>query len=102
IDTLAAAGGEGWLVLGDMRELGGDAVALHAEAGRRARRSGLARLFALGPLSAAAAESFGGGCHFDNHDALAAALRADLHPGVRVLVKGSRSEEHTSELQSRE
>ncbi|MGY1410144.1 MULTISPECIES: UDP-N-acetylmuramoyl-tripeptide--D-alanyl-D-alanine ligase [unclassified Luteimonas] len=91
IDTLAADGGEGWLVLGDMRELGEDAVALHAEAGRRARRAGLARLFALGPLSVATAESFGeGGCHFDNHDALAAALRADLHPGVRVLVKGSR------------
>ena len=91
IDTLAADGGEGWLVLGDMRELGDDAVVLHAEAGRRARRAGLARLFALGPLSAAAAESFGeGGRHFDNHDALAAALRADLHPGVRVLVKGSR------------
>jgi len=38
IDALAAAGGEAWLVLGDMRELGADAEALHADAGRRARR----------------------------------------------------------------
>ena len=91
IDTLAAGGGQSWLVLGDMRELGPDAVDLHAEAGRRARRAGVARLYALGPLSAAAAEAFGeGGHHFDNHDALAARLLADLNPDARVLVKGSR------------
>ncbi|MGJ4728385.1 UDP-N-acetylmuramoyl-tripeptide--D-alanyl-D-alanine ligase [Luteimonas sp. SDU101] len=91
IDTLAASGGEGWLVLGDMRELGDDALDLHAEAGRRARRAGIARVYALGALSAAAAEAFGeGGRHFDHHDALAAALAADLHPDARLLVKGSR------------
>jgi len=91
IDTLAAASGENWLVLGDMRELGEDAIALHAEAGRRAQRAGIARLYALGPLSAAAVEAFGdGGRHFDSHDALVDALRVDLHSGVRLLVKGSR------------
>ncbi|HRN61540.1 MAG TPA: UDP-N-acetylmuramoyl-tripeptide--D-alanyl-D-alanine ligase [Luteimonas sp.] len=91
IDTLAAASGENWLVLGDMRELGEDAVALHAEAGRRAQRAGIARLYALGPLSAAAAEAFGEGArHFDSHEALVDALRVDLHSGVRMLVKGSR------------
>ena len=37
IDTLADSGGEAWLVLGDMRELGADEAALHAEAGARAR-----------------------------------------------------------------
>ncbi len=91
IDTLAAGGGEAWLVLGDMRELGADAADLHAEAGRRARRAGLARVYALGPLSRAAAEAFGeGGYHYDNHEALSTALAADLRPGVRILVKGSR------------
>ena len=82
IDTLAAAAGESWLVLGDMRELGGDAEALHAEAGRRARRAGIARVYAIGPLSRAAAEAFGeGGRHFQNHGALVDALRVDLHAG---------------------
>jgi len=91
IDTLAAGGGESWLVLGDMQELGAGGQALHAEAGRRAKTVGIARLFALGPLSAAAVDAFGEGArHYDNHDALAAALRAELGPGVRVLVKGSR------------
>ncbi|RNF84289.1 UDP-N-acetylmuramoyl-tripeptide--D-alanyl-D-alanine ligase [Montanilutibacter psychrotolerans] len=95
IDTLAEASrserAEGWLVLGDMRELGEDAEAMHAEAGRRAKAAGIARLFALGPLSAAAAQSFGDGAtHYDTHAALAAALAQDARAGVRVLVKGSR------------
>ena len=103
IDALAASGDEAWLVLGDMRELGPEAESLHADAGARARQAGIARLYALGPLSAAAARAFGdGGRHFDTHEALAEALRADLRArapvsvaggaghALRVLVKGSR------------
>jgi len=79
IDTLAAAPGEAWLVLGDMRELGADAQPLHEQAGRRAREAGIARLYALGALSAAAAAVFGeGGRVFDSHQALAETLRADI------------------------
>jgi UDP-N-acetylmuramoyl-tripeptide--D-alanyl-D-alanine ligase len=91
IDTLSSAGGENWLVLGDMRELGADAQALHAEAGRRAKAAGLSRLFTLGELSAAAAQAFGPGAeHFQTHAELSAALGTALRPDVRVLVKGSR------------
>ncbi|TXH64957.1 MAG: UDP-N-acetylmuramoyl-tripeptide--D-alanyl-D-alanine ligase [Lysobacteraceae bacterium] len=101
IETMASLGGERWLVLGDMRELGDDGVALHAEVGRRARDSGIARLYALGALSAAAAEAFGEGAQlFETHAALAERLRADLDASpraveagaiaLRVLVKGSR------------
>ena len=91
IDTLAEAGCEAWLVLGDMRELGADEAALHAEAGARARAAGIARLYSLGPLSAHAAQAFGEGARqFDAHAALADALWADLRAGTTVLVKGSR------------
>ncbi|WP_133478842.1 UDP-N-acetylmuramoyl-tripeptide--D-alanyl-D-alanine ligase [Cognatilysobacter segetis] len=91
IDALAAMPGASWLVLGDMRELGDDAEALHAQVGTRAREAGLARLYTLGPLSAAAARAFGADArHFETHDALADALRADLPSDARVLVKGSR------------
>ena len=91
IDTLAAGGGEAWLVLGDMRELGEDEVALHAEAGRRAKAAGIARLYTMGPLAAHATDAFGEGAHaFDTHAALAEALAGGLRDGVRVLVKGSR------------
>lgn len=92
IQTLAASPEqERWLVLGDMRELGHDAAALHAEAGRQAKAAGLQRLYALGALSSEAASAFGDGARvFDSHDALIAALAGDLRAGVRVLVKGSR------------
>jgi UDP-N-acetylmuramoyl-tripeptide--D-alanyl-D-alanine ligase len=103
IAALAATGDEAWMVLGDMRELGPEAEALHADAGRRAREARIARLYTLGPLSAAAARAFGDrGRHFDTHEALAAALHADLRArapvsvagtaghALRVLVKGSR------------
>jgi len=94
IDLLGTTGGEAWLVLGDMRELGVDGPALHAEAGRRVKAAGIARLYALGALSAAAADTFGEGARtFDSHGALASALVADiaaLPANIRVLVKGSR------------
>lgn len=91
IDALAGAPGEAWLVLGDMRELGPDGEALHAQAGRRALAAGLKRVYTLGPLSQAASRAFGeGGRHFQNHDVLALALSGELHAGVRCLVKGSR------------
>ena len=94
IDILAGSGGPGWLVLGDMRELGDDAVALHAAAGRRAREAGVARLFALGALAAKAAEAFGeGGEVFASHADLASAVEAAMAAvpaAPTVLVKGSR------------
>ncbi|MCC4597675.1 UDP-N-acetylmuramoyl-tripeptide--D-alanyl-D-alanine ligase [Xanthomonas campestris pv. phormiicola] len=99
IDALAAAGGERWLVLGDMRELGDGAQALHASGGRRARDAGLTRLYALGPLSAIAAQAFGeNGRVFDSHAALIAALRADLRAaaaavGTRDSGLGTREEQ---------
>ncbi|ATE73293.1 UDP-N-acetylmuramoyl-tripeptide--D-alanyl-D-alanine ligase [Lysobacter capsici] len=92
IDTLAEMGGENWLVLGAMREIGHEEIAMHADIGRRAKAAGLRRLFALGELPAAAAQAFGDGAQvFDSHDALARALSEQLREGVRVLVKGSHS-----------
>jgi UDP-N-acetylmuramoyl-tripeptide--D-alanyl-D-alanine ligase len=92
IDTLAEMGGENWLVLGAMREIGHEEIAMHADIGRRAKAAGLRRLFALGELPTAAAQAFGDGAQvFDSHDALARALSEQLREGVRVVVKGSHS-----------
>jgi len=92
IATLAGLPGEPWLVLGDMAELGRDAEALHAHVGALARQCGIARLFTVGTLSRAASDAFGAGArHFDDRDALVAALAGELRPGVICLVKGSRS-----------
>jgi UDP-N-acetylmuramoyl-tripeptide--D-alanyl-D-alanine ligase len=92
IATLALQPGERWLVLGDMAELGADAAALHAQIGEQARAASIDKLFAVGTLSAHAARAFGKNAqHFDDQAGLIAALRTALHPGVTVLVKGSRS-----------
>ena len=83
--------GEGWLVLGDMRELGAGAAQLHAQSGELAMRSGVARLFTVGELARASAEAFGAGAeHFADQPALIAAIASQVRAGVTVLVKGSR------------
>jgi UDP-N-acetylmuramoyl-tripeptide--D-alanyl-D-alanine ligase len=98
IDTLARMKGasRGTLVLGDMLELGPDAVEWHRRTGRKAGQAGLDRLFAHGDFAPAVAEG-----------ALEAGLAADrimtgditdisialtqwLTPGDWVLIKGSR------------
>ena len=92
IDTLALAGGERWLVLGDMAELGPEARELHAGIGARAKAAGIERLFAVGALSLAAAQAFGAGAeHHVDKAALVASLARQLRSGVTCLVKGSRS-----------
>jgi UDP-N-acetylmuramoyl-tripeptide--D-alanyl-D-alanine ligase len=91
IAMLVSEPGEAWLVLGDMRELGADARALHAATGKLAQESGIEKLYTVGDLSSAAAKAFGSKArHFDDQKSLAATLAADMKPGVRVLVKGSR------------
>lgn len=91
IDYATALPGETWLVLGDMRELGEASPELHAAAGAYARERGVARLLTIGRESAAAAAAFGDGEHFEDADALAATLAAELPAEVNLLVKGSRS-----------
>lgn len=97
IAALAQHGGESWLVLGDMAELGESALALHADAGLLARSAGLQRLLTVGRLSHAASENFGvDASHFGSQSELIQALeralneRQSAHP-LRILVKGSRS-----------
>lgn len=93
---IADCAGEGWLVLGDMRELGDDAEELHRSVGAEAKKAGVTRLFATGPLSRNTVEAFGtNAAWFDSTDQLARELVAELErqksSEINVLVKGSRS-----------
>ncbi|MDD3433450.1 MAG: UDP-N-acetylmuramoyl-tripeptide--D-alanyl-D-alanine ligase [Tepidiphilus sp.] len=79
------------LVLGDMGEVGPEALRLHAEVGAYARAAGIERLFTLGACARGAARAFGERAEsFDDVDALVQRLRPDLSPETAVLVKGSR------------
>ena len=94
IEVLRSLGGRRWLVLADMAELGEFAAQAHADIGESARAAGIERLYATGPLMAAAVASFGeGAAWYPDTAALTAALREALAGAaseVRILVKGSR------------
>jgi UDP-N-acetylmuramoyl-tripeptide--D-alanyl-D-alanine ligase len=92
IDTLLASDGEKILVLGDMGELGADALAMHAETGAYAKKAGIKTLLATGKLSQATAKSFGDGAqHFDSWQLLADYCLDRAKENSVFLVKGSRS-----------
>jgi len=91
LEVLRSLPGATWLVLGDMAELGEFAEDSHAHMGAYARDCGIKRLFALGPQSSRAVETFGSGAEwFADADSLTRRLQAEIAPGVTVLVKGSR------------
>jgi UDP-N-acetylmuramoyl-tripeptide--D-alanyl-D-alanine ligase len=91
LEVLRSLPGATWLVLGDMAELGEFAEDSHAHMGSYARDCGIKRLFALGPQSSRAVETFGAGAEwFADADSLTRRLQAEIAPGVTVLIKGSR------------
>ncbi len=79
-------------VLGDMRELGPQEQALHREIGAYAMAQGIDALIAIGELGREYVT--GAGCDraqwCSDTDTAVTAVRAMLHPGDVVLVKGSR------------
>ena len=87
----------GLLVLGDMRELGPAAAALHGDLGRLAARTGVAKLLACGDFAAqvAAGAAEAGMSAADivtgSQAEIGDALLAELKAGDWVLVKGSRA-----------
>jgi len=91
LEVLAQAAGKRIFVLGDMGELGDDAVQFHHEIGVAARELGIERMFALGVMSAAAVSEFGAGAqHFADIEALQTELEKEMDAQTTVLVKGSR------------
>jgi UDP-N-acetylmuramoyl-tripeptide--D-alanyl-D-alanine ligase len=85
IDVLAELPGPRVLVLGDMGEVGDQGPQFHAEVGDYARARGIERLFTLGEQAQGM-----GGRHFQDVDALNAAVAAELPAASSILVKGSR------------
>ena len=91
IEVLACAPGRRFLVLGELAELGPGTDAFYRGIGEQAKTAGIDSLYALG-RAGLAADSFGpDGRRFDHLQRLIDDLHAELDPGDRVLVKGSRS-----------
>ena len=92
LDTLSKLSGRRVAVLGDMKELGKDEIALHREVGAYAKGLGIDVLIAVGPLSEATAEGFGEGAYYyQNVDRCIDRIERHLHPDDTILVKASHS-----------
>ena len=97
LDTLAAGAGTARrvVVLGDMLELGPEAEAAHAEAGRAVALSGAAEFIGVGRHAAAAVEAartagLAESRHTTTFEDTVVLLLKRLVPGDALLVKGSR------------
>jgi len=92
IKVLCSLQGSPWLALGDMAELGDEAVEIHRQAGRLARELGVEKLFGVGEMSCVASDEFGtSGYCYERIEEMAEAILSQIHQGVNLLVKGSRS-----------
>ncbi len=92
IKVLCSLKGEAWLALGDMLELGSEAELLHKKAAQMARDYGVEKLFGVGKMSCIASDEFGSDGHcFEQIDEMAESILGQIHQGVNLLVKGSRS-----------
>ncbi|MFN3303534.1 MAG: UDP-N-acetylmuramoyl-tripeptide--D-alanyl-D-alanine ligase [Roseateles sp.] len=90
IAMLAALPGAGWLILGDMGEVGDQGPAFHREVGAYAAQRGIAYLWTAGAAARDAAAAFGPAARaFDTTAALIAALN-EQPDAAQTLVKGSR------------
>ncbi len=101
IDVLAQAAAPRVMVLGDMGEVGNEGQQFHEEIGAYARTQGIEQLFGLGDAMQYAIQAFNrdgadgsklaiAARHFDQIDALNAAVQAAAVAGATILVKGSR------------
>jgi UDP-N-acetylmuramoyl-tripeptide--D-alanyl-D-alanine ligase len=90
-EFVASLEGTNWLVLGDMGELGAEAVQLHEQVGRAARDAGVDELFAIGDLAKNSVTAFGDNANwYESIEELSQAVARSMGPGVNICVKGSR------------
>jgi UDP-N-acetylmuramoyl-tripeptide--D-alanyl-D-alanine ligase len=98
LETLFAspAGGETWVCLGDMLEMGALEESLHRGLAGPIQKYGVKHVLLYGPrmenlMRELKAQGYAGTLeHFESHEAIAARLRASAKPGDRILLKGSR------------
>lgn len=92
LEVLGHCEGQKIFVMGDMGELGENAIAYHTQVGHFARQKGVARLLAVGKLTEHAVNAFGiGGKMYPNKQTLVEELKNELKSEMTILVKGSRS-----------
>ncbi len=90
LDTLKNFDGRTVAILGDMKELGANELALHYDTGAYAKELGIDRVVGVGPLAKELAHG-AEDVWFESIEALTPELTAILRKGDTVLVKASHS-----------
>lgn len=92
LNLLADYPGQRIFVMGDMGELGQDALNYHRQIGKLAKRLNIDFVYTYGDLSKETAKAFGNHAkHYPNHRELILALKRYLSENAAILIKGSRS-----------
>ena len=92
LKLLAHYSGQRIFVMGDMGELGQNAVDYHRQIGQIAKELNIDDVYTCGDLSKETAKAFGANAkHYPNHQELILALKPRLQENVTILIKGSRS-----------
>ena len=93
LTVLKEIGGDFWVVLGAMGELGEESRLLHIEVGRQIKSMGAMRLLAIGPDAKSTTDAFGkGAIFFETQEAMITTLKKELTGSETILVKGSRTQ----------
>jgi UDP-N-acetylmuramoyl-tripeptide--D-alanyl-D-alanine ligase len=92
LKLLAHYSGQRIFVMGDMGELGPNAIDYHRQIGQLAKELKIDAIYTCGDLSKETAKAFGTSAkHYPNHQELILALKPHLRENVTILIKGSRS-----------
>jgi UDP-N-acetylmuramoyl-tripeptide--D-alanyl-D-alanine ligase len=91
LSVLANGAGTKIFVMGDMFEVGPNAVALHQAIGKEAKEKGIDMLLGIGAATEGAVQAFGvNGKHYLEKTTLIRELKEKMSAAVILLVKGSR------------
>ncbi len=91
LEVLIESGGEPWVVLGALGEMGPDSLEIHHELGKLIKAKHVVRLLTIGSDAESASSSFGkGAIFFDSQASLIGFLKKELKGCESVLIKGSR------------
>lgn len=90
LKLLAHYSGQRIFVMGDMGELGPNAIEYHRQIGKLAKELKIDEVYTCGDLSKETAKAFGTNAkHYPNHQELILALKPHLRENVTILIKGS-------------
>ncbi len=91
INVLKGFPGKHYCALGDMGELGNNAVEIHGKSGELLKSAGIDKLFTIGELASESSKKFGkNAMSFNEFDSMSSHIKEELDGDSTLLIKGSR------------